>query len=64
MSVLLLDDSTGWLGDMLSGGDTEGAVLAACDPPSDWGAVEERLVDAFHVARRCAAPDNGAAAAS
>ena len=54
MSVLLLDDSTGWLGDVLPGGVTEGAVLAACDPPPDWGAVEDRLVDAFHVARQCA----------
>ncbi|MCY3662538.1 MAG: hypothetical protein OXH28_06900 [bacterium] len=55
MSVLLLDDSTGWLGDSLSGGATEGAVLAACDLPADWRSVEERLADAFHVARQCAA---------
>ncbi|MYI55419.1 MAG: hypothetical protein F4062_00030 [Acidimicrobiia bacterium] len=53
MTVLQLDDSTGWLGDSLSGGATEGAVLAACDLPADWRSVEERLVDAFHVARRC-----------
>ena len=55
MRVQLLDDSTGWLGDMLSGGVSEGAVLAACDLPPDWRSVEERLVEAFHVARRCAA---------
>lgn len=55
VSVLHLDDSTSWLGDMLSGGTSEGAVLAACDLPPDWRSVEERLVDAFHVARECAA---------
>ncbi len=55
MSVLLLDDSTGWLGDMLPESVGGGAVLAACDPPAGWRAVEERLVDAFHVARECAA---------
>ncbi len=55
MRVLLLDDSTGWLDEMLPEGIAEGAVLAACDLPADWHAVEERLVDAFHVARECAA---------
>ncbi|MCY3806187.1 MAG: hypothetical protein OXG55_09530 [bacterium] len=55
MSVLLLDDSTGWLGEILSDGASEGTVLAACDPPADWSAVEERLVDAFHAARECVA---------
>ena len=58
LRVLLLDDSTGWLGAMLcdlSDGVTGGAVLAACDLPPDWRSVEERLVDALHVARRCAA---------
>ena len=54
MRVLLLDEATGWLGETLPDGVSEGAVLAACDLPADWGAVEERLVDAFHVARRCA----------
>jgi len=53
--ALLLDDSTGWLGEMFSEGVEAGAVLAACDLPADWQAVEERLVDAFHVARDCAA---------
>lgn len=55
VSVLLLDDSTSWLGDMLPDGTSGGAVLAACDPPPDWDAVEQRLVDAFRVARQCAA---------
>ena len=54
-SVPLLDDSTSWLGEMLPDGTSEGAVLGACDLPPDWGAVEERLVDAFRVARECAA---------
>ena len=54
VSVLQLDDSTGWLGYMLSD-VSEGAVLAACDLPPDWDSVEERLVDAFRVARECAA---------
>ena len=55
VSVLQLDDSTAWLEDMLPDGISGGAVLAACDPPADWGALEERLVEAFHVARECAA---------
>ena len=55
MRVLRLDGSTSWLGEMLPGGVSAGAVLAGCDPPPDWYAVEERLVDAFHVARECAA---------
>ena len=53
MRALLLDDSTGWLGEMLSEDVEAGAVLGACDLPADWRAVEERLVDAFHVARDC-----------
>lgn len=53
MRALLLDDSTGWLGEMLSEGVEAGAVLGACDLPADWRSVEERLVDAFHVARDC-----------
>lgn len=28
-------------------------MLAACDLPPDWTAVEQRLVDAFHLAREC-----------
>ncbi len=55
MRALLLDDSTGWLGEMFSEGAEAGAVLAACDLPPDWHSVEERLVDAFHVARDCVA---------
>lgn len=55
MRVLHLDDATGWLADLLSGDLSEGAVLAACDLPADWRSVEERLVDAFGVARECAA---------
>lgn len=55
MRVLHLDDATGWLAGMLSDGVSEGAVLGACDPPADWRSVEERLVDAFHVARDCVA---------
>lgn len=49
----LLDNSTGWLGETLAEGDVAGVVLAACDLPADWHSVEERLVDAFHVARDC-----------
>ena len=55
MRTLHLDDATGWLADRLSDGAAEGAVLAGCDPPADWHSVEERLVDAFRVARECAA---------
>ena len=44
-----------YCGMLLSEGVGGGAVLAACDPPADWRSVEERLVDAFHVARACAA---------
>lgn len=54
VSVLQLDDSTSWLGDMLPGGTSGGGVLAACGLPPDWHSVEERLVDAFHLARACA----------
>lgn len=54
MTVLHLDGETGWLADMLPESISEGAVLAACDLPADWRSVEERLVDAFHVARDCA----------
>ena len=55
MRVLHLDGATGWLAGMLPDGVSEGAVLAACDLPADWHSVEERLVDAFRVARECAA---------
>ena len=55
MRVLHLDGATGWLAGLLPESISEGAVLAACDLPGDWRSVEERLVDAFHVARECAA---------
>ncbi|MCY4631338.1 MAG: hypothetical protein OXE75_10740 [bacterium] len=53
MKNLLLDDSTTWLGELLPETVTDGAVLAACDLPSDWRSVEDRLVEAFRVAGEC-----------
>jgi hypothetical protein len=53
--ALHLDGASGWLADLLPGGVSEGAVLAACDLPPDWHSVEKRLVDAFRVAQECAA---------
>ena len=54
MRIILLDDSTEWLGELLAESVAEGAVLAACDLPADWRSVEDRLVEAFGVAGECA----------
>ena len=53
MITLDLDHDGAALGDRLRTLQTVGAVFTAVDAVDDWQAVEDRLVEAFELSRRC-----------